>query len=201
MKNIIKNFCETYGIDFDFGTNICNNLKKININEINKKNIPELNSNRMIRNKFSIFNNSFMHPRKGSVDESKAQLKIFQHFPKQRQAIVFTKTSKEKDIEELIPKNFEINDKLMINKNIINNNNKLEDNSIDNSKLPLNTSFQKKDNLNDYELSLIKVIKKETINEFGNQNYIKDNNFDNSQNNLNSDQININTNINKNSNK
>ena len=200
MKKIIKHFCETYGIDFDFGTKIYNNLSRININELNKKIIPDLNSNRMIGNKFNILHNRLMDPRRGSVDVYKAQLKMFQHFPKQRQTIILTKTNKEKDIEELVPEKFEINNRLYINKNT-NNKNKLEDNNIDSPKLKINRTFKKNDNPIDCDLSIIKVKKKETIYGYGNQNYIKDNNFDNSQNNLNLTQINSNRNSNINSNK
>ena len=200
MKNIIKHFCETYGIDFDFGTKIYNNLSRININELNKKIIPDLNSNRMLGNKFNILHNRLMDPRRGSVDVYKAQLKMFQHFPKQRQTIILAKTNKEKDIEELVPEKFEINNRLYINKNT-NNNNKFEENNIDKAKLRVYGTFKKNDNPIDCDLSIIKVRKKETIYGYGNQNYIKDNNFDNSQNNLNFSQINSNRNSNTNSNR
>jgi hypothetical protein len=198
MKKIIKHFCETYGIDFDFGTKIYNNLKKLNINELNNQIIPDLNSNRRIGNKINIFQNSIIDPRRGSADLYEAKLKMFQHFPKQRQSIIVAKTNKEKDIEQLIPAKFEINNNLNINKNIFTID-KLEDNSIDNSKIHLNVSFQKNNNAIDCDLSMIKVGKKETIDEFGNQNYIKDNKFDNGQNNLNVNQITSNINSNSNS--
>jgi len=199
MKKIIKHFCETYGIDFDFGTKIYNNLKKLNINELNKKKIPDFNSNHMLGNKFNILHNRLMDPRRGSVDVSKTQLKMFQHFPKQRQTIILTKTNKEKDIEELIPEKFEINNRLYINKNTINN--KLKDNCSDNSKLQINGSFKKNDNPIDCDLSMIKGKQKETIFGYENPIYIKDTNFDNSQNNLNFSQLNSNINSNNNSNR
>ena len=189
MKKIIKHFCETYGIDFDFGTKIYNNLSRININELNKKIIPDLNSNRMIGNKFNILHNRLMDPRRGSVDVYKAQLKMFQHFPKQRQTIILTKTNKEKDIEELVPEKFEINNRLYINRNTINN--RLPDFSSEKSKFHMN---EKKDNPIDCDLSIIKMKKKETMYGYGNQFYKKDTNFDNSQNNLNLSNINNNSN-------
>jgi len=195
MKNIIKHFCETYGIDFDFGTKVYNNLKKLNINELNKNIIPDLNSNRMLGNKFNIFQNRLMDIRRGSVDVSKAQLKMFQHFPKQRQTIILTKTNKEKDIEELIPDNFEINNKLNINKNT----NNFKDNYNDNSNLQINGFFKKIDNPIDCDLSMIKQRQKETIFGYENQIYMKDTNFENSQNYLNISQINSNKNSNLNS--
>jgi hypothetical protein len=141
MKNIIKNFCETYGVDFDFGTKIYNNLKKLNINELNKQIIPDLNSNRRIGNKINILHNNLIDPKRGSADLCDAKLKMLQYFPRQRQAIIVTKTNKEKDIEQLIPEKFDINNRLYIN--YFTNNNKLEDNSSDNSKLQLNESFKK----------------------------------------------------------
>ena len=200
MKKIIKHFCETYGIDFDFGTKIYNNLKKLNINELNKKIIPDFNSNRRIGNKFNILHNKLMDPRRGSVDVSKAQLKMFQQFPKQKQTIILTKTNKEKDIEELFPANFEINNRLYINKNTINNN-KLRENCIDNSKLKINGSFKKNDNPIDCDLSMIKSKQKETILGYENPIYLKYTNFENSQNNLNFSQLNSDMNGNINSNR
>jgi len=194
MKKIIKHFCETYGIDFDFGTKIYNNLSRININELNKKIIPDLNSNRMIGNKFNILHNRLMDPRRGSVDVYKAQLKMFQHFPKQRQTIILAKTNKEKDIEELVPENFEINNKLYINRKTINN--KLNDNISEKTKLQKKESLKKKDNPIDCDLSMIEAKNKETIYGYGNQFYKKDTNFDNSQHNLNLSNINSNSNIN-----
>ena len=191
MKNIIKHFCETYGIDFDFGTKVYNNLKKLNINELNKKMLPDLNSNLMLGNKFNMFQNKLMEIRRGSVDVYKAQLKMFQHFPKQKQSIILTKTNKEKDIGELIPEKFEINN----NKNA----NNLKDNYSDNSKLQINGSFKKNDNPIDCDLSIIKAKQKETIFGYENQILIKDTNFENSQNNLNLSQIKSNNNINFNS--
>jgi hypothetical protein len=144
MKNIIKHFCETYGIDFDFGTKIYNNLKTLNINELNKQIIPDLNSNRRIGNKINILHNNLIYPNIGSADLCNAKLKMLQYFPRQRQAIIVTKTNKEKDIEQLIPEKFDINNRLYIN--YFTNNNKLEDNSSDNSKLQLNESFKKNNN-------------------------------------------------------
>ena len=191
MKNIIKHFCETYGIDFDFGSKIYNNLSRININELNKKIIPDLNSNRRLGNKFNIFNNRLMDLRRGSVDVSKAQLKMFQHFPKQKQTIILTKTNKEKDIEELVPEKFEINNRLYINRNTINN--RLPD--FNGEKLKSNVN-EKKDNPIDCDLSMIQYKKKETIYGYGNQLYKKDTNIDSSQNNLNISIINSNGNIN-----
>ena len=198
MKNIIKHFCETYGIDFDFGTKIYNNLSKINIslNELNKKILPDLNSNRMIGNKFNILHNRLMDPRRGSVDVYKAQLKMFQHFPKQRQTIILTKTNKEKDIEELVPEKFEINNKIFNKIKTINK--KLKDHNRKNSKLKTNESYKNKDNPIDCDLSMIKMKKKETIYGYGNQLYKRDTNFDNSQTNLNFSNINSNRNSNSN---
>ena len=197
MKKIIKHFCETYGIDFDFGTKIYNNLKKLNINELNKKIIPDFNSNHRLGNKFNILHNRLMDPRRGSVDVSNTQIKMFQHFPKQRQTIILTKTNKEKDIEELIPAKFGINNRLYINKNTINN--KLKDNCSDNSKLQINGTFKKNENPIDCDLSMIKSKQKETIFGYENPIYIKDTNFENSQNNLNFSQLNSNINSNRNS--
>ena len=132
MKKIIKHFCETYGIDFDFGSTVYHNynLKSNPLNKLKKlkkikskkemeemmKNINLMNKN--VMNKKNMNNMLLRAPSLGAIN---SQFKMLNHLPKQT-IITQTKTNFEKDIEGLIPKNFERNTN--INKS---ENNKPED--------------------------------------------------------------------------
>ena len=172
MKKIIKHFCETYGINFDFSSKIYN-LKKKDLKKFNQ-NLQKLN----------ILPNQLLDPRRASVDVRNAdQLKMFQHFPKQTQ-IVATKTNVEKNIEKLIPEKFERNNINFTLKDTKNDNNDgLENtNKINNNNEQKNTSSSSEDPM-DFSVSMIKIKKKESILGYGHPVYIRENK-DNNNNNL-----------------
>ena len=200
MKKIIKHFCETYGIDFDFGTKF---LNKSSIKELKK-----LKSRQSLEKKIQI-GNKFKDPRRASVGILNTQLQKFQqHFPKQTR-IITTKTNFEKDIEELIPKSFERNNNIKkIDNNINNiNENEKEDKSVNsnnnynkNENYKDNNSQSKKDlseekeNPIDCSVSIIKIKKKEST-EYDRPSSLKKSNknkkeIDNSNSNKNSITVN-----------
>jgi hypothetical protein len=174
MKKIIKHFCETYGINFDFSSKIYN---------LNKKDLEKINQNLQKLNIFpNQLSNQLLNPRRASVDVRNAQLKMFQHFPKQTQ-IVATKTNVEKQIEKLVPKKFELNGGINNNftiKDIKSNNDNNNNNSINDSNSNSNnekkSSLSSSDNPIDCSVSMIKVSKKDTMLGYGHPVYIRDNN-------------------------
>ena len=189
MKNIIKHFCETYGINFDFGTKIYNdNLKKLSIGNLTNK---DKNSSKIFGNNLNTLNKNLMDPRRASVDVYK-QLNMLHHFPKQ-QNLITTKTNKEKKIEELLPKNFKINNNN--SKDNINDKDLVQDkntniNHISESKMNKSHSIAQ-ENPMDCSISIIKIKKKDSILGYGHPIYIRNNN-----NNL---EISLNNNVNNNS--
>ena len=191
MKNIIKHFCETYGINFDFGTKIYNeNLKKLNLSNLSKViTNKDTNSNNIFGNNLNLLNKKLVDPRRASVDVHK-QFNMLHHFPKQ-QNLITTKTNKEKNIEELVPKNFKINNN--DTKDNINNKDQDKDTSINDYSQSRTNKNQSKDNENpmDCSISIIKIKKKDSILGYGHPIYIR-----NSNNNL---EISLNKNVNNNS--
>ena len=86
---------------------------------------------------YNLLSNNFRDPRRPSVGILNTQLKQFQqNFPKQTR-IITTKTNFEKDIDELIPKNFERNKNIEKNDNVLINNfkNSINENQDDNKEL------------------------------------------------------------------
>jgi uncharacterized protein YktB (UPF0637 family) len=99
-----------------------------------------------------------MDPRRCSVDVYK-QFSMLHHFPKQ-QNLIATKTNKEKNIEELVPKNFQINNNNT--KDNINDKDNDKDNSINDysqSKINKNQDNEQ-ENPMDCSISIIKKKKK-----------------------------------------
>ena len=209
MKKIIKHFCETYGINFDFGTKVMNyNLKNTNINELKKiKSKKALEQNIQLLNKYNLLNKKFKDlkdPRRPSLGILNSQLKMFHNFPKQTN-IYTTKTNFEKDIEQLIPKNFERNKNLKNKNNIVNNmkKNNTESNSSSSSSSNKESSEEKpkiknkknrKDNPMDCSVSIIKIARKDSFLGYGHQKE-KNNPTDNEIPKSNSNKINIKNNI------
>ena len=205
MKKIIKHFCETYGINFDFGTKIMNyNLKNTNINDLKiMKPKKGLEQNIQFLNKYNLLNKKLKDPRRPSLGMLNSQLKMFHNFPKQTN-IFTTKTNFEKDIEQLIPKHFERNK----NKNNIVNNMKKMNNTESNSSSSSSSSSSnkessvekqknkntKKHNPMDCSVSIIKVAKKDSFLGFGNQKE-SNNHTDNEVPKSNSNKLNIKNNI------
>jgi len=192
MENIIKHFCETYGIDFDFGTKIYNdNLKNLNISNLSRVfTNKDKNSNKIIGNNLNLLNKKLMDPRRASVDVYK-QFNMLHHFPKQ-QNLITTKTNEEKNIEKLVPKKFEINNnntKVSINDKDQDKNNSINDYSP--SKTNKNQSIDDHENPMDCSISIIKIKKKDSILGYGHPIYIR-----NSNNNL---ELSLNNNLNNNS--
>ena len=191
MKNIIKHYCETYGINLDFETKINDdNLEKSNLSNLNKViTNKDKSSSKIVGNNLNALNKKLMVPRRGSVDVYK-QFSMLHHFPKQ-QNLIATKTNKEKNIEELVPKNFQINNNNT--KDNINDKDHDKDNSINDysqSKINKNQDNEQ-ENPMDCSISIIKKKKKDSILGYGHPIYIR-----NSHNNL---EISLNKNLNNNS--
>ena len=186
MKKIIVHFCETYGIDYDFGTKFLNSTTIKELKRLKSKQSIDQNLHKKIhiRKKFNILNNKFKDPRRPSVGILNTQLKKFQqHFPKQTR-IITTKTNFEKDIEELIPKNFERDKIIKENENNNNNNENSEENETseenensednensekneekeDNNSKSKKELSEEKENPIDCSISIIKLDKKSVIN-------------------------------------
>ena len=190
MKKIIKHFCETYGIDFDFNTTVYNNynLNSTTLNELKK--LKSKKDFEKYRN-YNLMNNKIIDIRRPSVGILNSQLKMIQHFPKQTN-ITTTKTNFEKDIEELIPKNFERTNDINSNKNKkkINYINTIKDNKTNDD----NNTESKDDSSQEHEkdvnspmncnVSIIKIAKKDTFQGYGHPIY-KNHNKNNTELNFN----------------
>jgi hypothetical protein len=160
MKNIIKHYCETYGINLDFETKINDdNLEKSNLSNLNKViTNKDKSSSKIVGNNLNPLNKKLMDPRRCSVDVYK-QFSMLHHFPKQ-QNLIATKYNKEKNIEELVPKNFQINNNNT--KDNINDKDHDKDNSINDysqSKINKNQDNEQ-ENPMDCSISIIKKKKK-----------------------------------------
>ena len=190
MKNRIRHFCDAYGIDCDFGTRINNYLGYTKIKQLKrisskltkkKSNLKNINNYNILNN----LNNQILDPRRASVGILNSQSKMLQFLPKQTKLFT-TKTNFEKDIQELIPKNFERNNNIKNNQN-----NNINKNEIKNKKNNDDISDLKKennqdnDNPMDFSVSIINFNKKESFEGFNSpkNNNIRNNNNDNKENN------------------
>ena len=190
MKKIIKHFCETYGIDFDFGTRINNYLRKTtkNLQRIKSNSVKKKQNLKFMQN-IKVINNKILNPRRSSVGQLNSQMKMLQSFPKQTN-IFTTKTNFEKDIEDIIPKNFERNNE--VNKNI--NKTKKSNKKMNNyEKKSNNEIIKEKDNPMDLSVSMIKLAKKDTYLRYNNASNKNDdtNNLENNYNDSKDDNSNV----------
>ena len=113
MKKIIQHFCETYGINFDFATQIYES----NLNELERaRTKKDLEKNIQLLNKYNLLNQINNTTKRPSVDAINSKFKTFQNFPKQASKFI-VESNVEKDIDELIPKNYERSSNL--NKNSV----------------------------------------------------------------------------------
>ena len=175
MKKIIIHFCETYGIDFDFGSK--NNISSEKLNTSLSK-LYSFNDKKSIHKFGKKLNNS----KRISVDVLKTQLKMFKFLPKNND-IISSKTNVEKNIEELVPKNFGVNNNIE-NSNEIDNTNKDKKNNERNSLFKkIESVVVDNDNPIDCSVSIINIEKKDSMLGYGHPIYIRNNNImDNSYN-------------------
>ena len=178
MKKIIKHFCDTYGINFDFATTVLNGYTNLTATRINSLQNLQKKPNLKFPNNIPLKLNQNKDPRRSSLGFLDSNLKILQGLPKQTN-IYTTKTNFEKDIEQLIPKNFERNNNIINKSNLINNSNNI-------SKAK-RVNFNDNNSSIDCSVSMIKLAKKDTMQGYGhpiyaknnNNNFEKNNNFNN----------------------
>ena len=181
IKKIMKNII--------FGTKIYNdNLKKLNLSNLSRDiSNKDKSSNKISGSNFNMLNKKLMDPKIASVEIYK-QYNMQHHFPEQ-QNLIIKKANKEKNIEELVQKKFEIK-----NNNIKDNlNEKSQDNNLKDFSQTKKNKNQDIDHENpmDCSISIIKKKKKDSILGYGHPIYIR-----NSNNNL---DISLNKNVNNNS--